>query len=388
MTRAETLSKKVHNIIEELSGFIVERDEEIKGVFLAILAQKNLLFLGDPGIAKTMIVDNIAKRITGAKYFEQAMHSQIKLEELYGPISIRTLEKEDKLVHKTEGMLPEAHIAYLDELWKSNAGPINSLLKCLNEKVFFNGGTPVKIPLMSLLSASNEIPEEEDDLAAAYDRFLIKYHVEKLQDKDSDIKMHMAQLNRDPEEIKHTISLEEIQELQTLVKEVSIDQSILHTNYRIKQKIYSKFDGLFYVNERTSVHAMRVLQTEAILNGRMKVQEPDLEVLKHLYWKDPSQIKTVKECILKTVAYDKSKLTEIKEKLIDLKKEYQAITDDQKSKNEAGKILQNINTLKEEAKGIKGLMEQSGKDTKVAVKLFRDLESFAQEIYDTLYSTL
>lgn len=385
MKRLNKLSSKVNNIIEELNEFIIEREDELKGVFLAILARKNLLFLGDPGIAKTMIVDNIAKRIVGANYFEQTMHSQIKLEELYGPISIRTLEQEDKLVHKTERMLPEAHIVYLDEFWKANAGSINSLLKPLNEKIFFNGGTPQKLPLMCLLSSSNEIPEEEDDLAAAYDRFLLKYNTERLQDRESDFKMHMAQINGKGNDIKNTISLEEIKELQDLVDKVKIPESVIHTNYKIKKEIENALDGMFHVNERTSVHAMKVLQAQAVLDGRESVEEEDLEVLKHMYWEDISHQKEVTKCILKAVAYDKSKMDEIRTKIAKLKRDYKSYKENG-SANESLKVVKNINMLKEETKGIKSLIQKGGKSTKEAEKVFSQLEAFAQEIYDEVYS--
>lgn len=382
MKNLEDKINKINNIISELSEFIVEREDEIKGVFLAILSQKNLLFLGDPGIAKTMIVDNVAKRIIGATYFEQAMHSQIKLEELYGPISIRTLEKEDKLVHKTQNMLPEADIAYLDEFWKSNAGAINSLLKVLNEKVFFNGGVPQNIPLMCLFSSSNEIPEEDDDLAAAYDRFLLKYNVERVQDRESDLKLHLANLSTSANTIKHTITLGELKELQYKVLEVEIPEEILKANYHIKRKIERKLDGAYYINERTSVQSMRVVQANALLEGRTKVIEEDLEILKHTYWDDPSQISSINSVILETVAYDKAKIAEIKIKLKEIEEYLQSVGPDSDPGDSLNK-LNNVQKLKKEVVGIKQLSEKSGKDTKEADKLIKKLSALAKDIYSS-----
>jgi len=382
MTQTEKSIKKINNIISELCEFIVEREEEIKGVFLAILSQKNLLFVGDPGIAKTMVVDNIAKRIVGAKYFEQAMHSQIKLEELYGPISIRTLEKEDKLVHKTEGMLPEAHFAYLDEFWKSHSGAINSLLKVLNAKVFFNGGKPQQIPLMCLFSSSNEIPEEDDDLAAAYDRFLLKFNVRRVQDKESDLKMHLTNLLDKEREIKHTITLEALQLLQKEVNKVKIGEDIIKTNFYIKRDIEKNLDGAYYINERTSVQSMRVVQAQALLQGRDYVIDEDLEVLKHTYWDDPSQIKEVAKTIISTVSYDKSKLNEIREKLNTIE---EFVKSDEDSPEANIRKLSNIERLKTEAMGLKTFLKSNGKSTDEAEKLIGKLTSTAQDLFNASY---
>ena len=40
----------------------------------------------------------------------------------------------------TEGKLPEAEVAYLDEIWKANASVVNMLLWALRDGKFTNGG--------------------------------------------------------------------------------------------------------------------------------------------------------------------------------------------------------------------------------------------------------
>ena len=96
-------------------------------------------------------------------------------EELFGPLSMRGLEN-DEYVRQTNGYLPTAEVAFVDEIFKANSAILNALLTLLNERLFDNGHARLKVPLLTLIAASNELPESEE-LDALYDRFLIRRHV-------------------------------------------------------------------------------------------------------------------------------------------------------------------------------------------------------------------
>ena len=76
----------------------------------------------------------------------------------------------------TAHKLPEAHIAFLDEIFKANSSILNAILTLINERIFHNGKEVVPVPLLTLFGASNELPEEEE-LTALYDRFLLRFVV-------------------------------------------------------------------------------------------------------------------------------------------------------------------------------------------------------------------
>ncbi len=69
--------------------------------------------------------------------------------------------------------LPEADVAFVDEIFKANSSILNALLTLLNERSFDNGAGRMRVPLLCLVGASNEMPENED-LDALYDRFLLR----------------------------------------------------------------------------------------------------------------------------------------------------------------------------------------------------------------------
>ena len=69
-------------------------------------------------------------------------------------------------------------MAFIDEVFKANSAILNTLLTILNERLFDNGNQRLPVPLVTLVAASNEMPESED-LDALYDRFLIRCGVKQ-----------------------------------------------------------------------------------------------------------------------------------------------------------------------------------------------------------------
>lgn len=58
--------------------------------------------------------------------------------------------QKDKYLRKTEGYLPEASIAFVDEIFKANSAILNSLLTIINEREFDNGNRREPVPLICL----------------------------------------------------------------------------------------------------------------------------------------------------------------------------------------------------------------------------------------------
>src|SRR5438876_88871 len=99
--------------------------------------------------------------------------------EIFGPVDIVRL-REGVVATVTSGMLPEAEFVFLDELFNANSAILNNLLTVLNERVYRRGAETHRLPMLSLFSASNHLPEDEA-LQALFDRFLLRCHVGPLR---------------------------------------------------------------------------------------------------------------------------------------------------------------------------------------------------------------
>src|SRR5213594_3192166 len=142
-----TSQEKLKNIREELKQMFLERNDLIDGALAALLSSHHLLIIGPPGTAKSMLADELCRRIEGADYFQWLLTKFSTPEEIFGAVSLRGLEQDDYR-RVTDHKLPEAHIAFLDEIFKANSSILNALLTVINERVFHNGRERVIVPLI------------------------------------------------------------------------------------------------------------------------------------------------------------------------------------------------------------------------------------------------
>ncbi|MAQ13924.1 MAG: hypothetical protein CMN30_03905 [Sandaracinus sp.] len=163
---------RLERLMEVCSVGLVERESEVRSVFLAALAGEHCLLIGPPGTAKSEVARRLRHAFADGAFFERLLTRFSVPEELFGPLSIKRLEA-DEYHRLTEGYLPTATVAFLDEIFKANSAILNSLLTLLNERSFDNGVERVSVPLVSVIGASNELPEGTE-LEALHDRFLIR----------------------------------------------------------------------------------------------------------------------------------------------------------------------------------------------------------------------
>jgi len=176
---AATSAAALHDAIVAASRGLVEREALVELVVLSAVAREHMLVIGPPGTAKSEAVRRIARRLRG-RYFEYLLGRFTEPSEIFGPIDLRKL-KEGTVETEIKGMLPEAEIAFLDEVFLGSTAILNTLLGMLNERTFTRGHTRIQVPLRVCVGASNRLPEEEQ-LAAFADRFLVRAFVEPIGD--------------------------------------------------------------------------------------------------------------------------------------------------------------------------------------------------------------
>jgi MoxR-like ATPase len=170
---------RVRRAVRSASAGLVEREALCELVLLAAVAREHLLVIGPPGTAKSEASRRISRAL-GGRYFEYLLGRFTEPSELFGPVDLRRL-REGEVVTDTTGMLPEAEIAFLDEVFLASTAILNTLLGVLNERTFRRGHTDRKVPLRVCVGASNALPEDPA-LAAFADRFLLRVFVEALPD--------------------------------------------------------------------------------------------------------------------------------------------------------------------------------------------------------------
>lgn len=246
-------------------------------------------------MAKSMICVDVTRRIEGASLFTHLMTKDTTRSELFGPPSIKALE-EGRYEYITTGRLAESDLAFLDECFKSSSAVLNSLLTAINERQFDNGGQRVTIPLMSLFTASNELPQGEE-LAALYDRILLRYYVRDL-DSDSDFMKLLVKephLNGSPT----VLTADELDELQGKVSAVKIPEAILEKIVTLRSKL--RTEAGITASPRRWLSALKLVRAQAVLAERDTAIEDDLEILQHCLWDTLDEKTKVAAVVLGTV---------------------------------------------------------------------------------------
>src|SRR5436309_10665333 len=174
----QTVAVLREQVVDELKRRFVGRDEVIELIALAVVAGEHLFLHGPPGTAKSALIRRFATAVQG-RYFEYLLTRFSEPNEVFGPIDLVRL-REGTVATVTSGMLPEAEFIFLDELFNANSAILNNLLTVLNERIYRRGAEVHRLPVLSLFSASNHLPEDEA-LRALFDRFLLRCHVDNLR---------------------------------------------------------------------------------------------------------------------------------------------------------------------------------------------------------------
>ena len=273
------------SIYNYLTSYIYERDEVIYGMLVALIARKNMILIGPPGTAKSYLISEMAKCIEGVKYFQWLLTKFSTPDELFGPISLKGLEQ-DVYRRNTSRKLPEAHISFLDEVFKANSAILNSLLTLMNERIFYNDSHTIQAPLISLFGASNEYPDPEENLAALWTRFHLRYEVNPLAENGNFVLM----LKDPPPGSRPQMLLSDLIGLQNAVIQVQVNEDVFAALVNLKNELsYLQIKP----TDRTWRDALELIKARAVLEGRETVQLADLEILKHVLWSEPSQRKDV-----------------------------------------------------------------------------------------------
>ncbi len=268
-------SDKLNKVLDFLKSSFVGKNEIIDLLGISLVARENAFLLGPPGTAKSAIVRLFSECIENGNNFEYLLTRFTEPNEIFGPFDIRKL-REGELITNTAGMLPEASMVFLDEIFNANSAILNSLLMALNEKLFRRGKETKKLPALMFVGASNVLPEDES-LNALLDRFLIRIKCDYVgTDQLEEVLLAGWKLENSGTAEKPLITPSEVIELQQLSRQ--IDLSPVRKPYI--DLIHNLRNTGVMVSDRRAVKIQNIIAASALLCNRTEAILSDLWVLK------------------------------------------------------------------------------------------------------------
>lgn len=362
--------EKLIEIKSYLEGKFYEREKEIEGLLVSILARQHMLLIGPAGTAKSLLSVELARIVQGASYFQWLLTRFSTPEELFGPVSLKELEQ-GVYKRNTAGKLPEAHIGFVDEVFKANSAILNSLLSLINERIFYNNGHPVQTPLITIVGASNEYPEEGEGLEALFDRFLLRYEVDYIADDHNFIGMLKG--SNSPAQTP-SITLDELQNLQFFVDVVSVPDEVFQNLAEIRRKL--KDEGI-RPSDRRFKQSLSLIRAKAMLDQRQDVQLKDLMILAHSLWEVPEQKEIVMD-VIKEHAQDK---------VTTLLEEYKKELNEQLKQANAQQTTEAVLEATQKLKGLEGnlkMLADQNPDRADVLALLKEVQEHRQGMAENI----
>lgn len=291
-------AEKLNNVLSQLKSTFVGKNEIIDLLGIGLIARENSFLLGPPGTAKSAIVRALSDRITEGKNFEYLLTRFTEPNEIFGPFDIRKL-KDGELVTNTAGMMPEASMVFLDEIFNANSAILNSLLMALNEKIFRRGKETKKLPALMFVGASNVLPEDEA-LNALLDRFLIRIKCDYVDpDQLHEVLLAGWKLENSVSDELVTIDANEIKQLQVACR--NVDLKGIRLQY--VDLVHSLRNTGIKVSDRRAVKLQNLIAASALMCGRTEATLSDLWVLKYI-WDTEEQIEVLESIINAVIEKD------------------------------------------------------------------------------------
>jgi len=297
------MKQKILALLKELNYGLVERDQTLKTALLTVLAGGNLVLIDPPGTGKSLIARRVAEGLNHSNdnnvdYFEYLLTKFSTPEEIFGSLSISEL-KADRFKRNTTGYLPSVKIAFLDEIFKASSSILNALLTILNERIYHNGAQAQKVPLQAQIAASNELPTDQEELNALYDRFLVRSFVDYVSEEN----LPLLFAHSEPPNIQTHITADDLADIKNAVQPVTIPPEICEAIQQIwiQHKETFKEDRRETLSDRRLKKVLHLLRVSAVINGRAELDLSDVLLLKDCLWNHQDNAQKVRGLIIKTL---------------------------------------------------------------------------------------
>ena len=281
------LQESLVAIKAELSSVLVGQNKMVDQILVAILSNGHILLEGVPGVAKTITAKLIAKTLDinfgRIQFTPDLMPSDILGTSVFDLKNAEFQFKKGPIF---------SNLILIDEINRAPAKTQAALFEVMEERqITIDGKTYFMDKPFLVIATQNPIEQEGTYRLpeAQLDRFLFKIAIDypKLEEEILILeKEHFLESNEKLDKIRNILSATEIQNFQTLVKQIVIEKKLIE--YIAKIVINTRENAFLYLgaSPRASIAILNASKGFAALNGRdfvipEDIKEAAIPVLQH-----------------------------------------------------------------------------------------------------------
>ena len=273
----KNVQELAERVIANVERVIVGKHAEVRMALVALPCEGHILIEDVPGVGKTMLAKAMSKSI-GCSFRRIQFTPDLLPSDVTG-LSIFN-QKTQEFEFRPGPIM--AQVVLADEINRATPKTQSALLECMEERQATIDGVTYPMPSPFLVIATQNPIEYEGTFAlpeAQLDRFMLRLRLgypkamEEIVILDEQKRLHPI------EELGQVLSLEELRQMQSDVKEIYVDQSVAEYIVRLVTATRDHADVYLGASPRGSINLYRSSQARASLDGRDYVIPDDVKQL-------------------------------------------------------------------------------------------------------------
>jgi MoxR-like ATPase len=271
------VQQPAERVIASVERVIVGKHVEVRMALVALLCEGHILIEDVPGVGKTMLAKAISKSI-GCSFRRVQFTPDLLPSDVTG-LSIFN-QKTQEFEFRPGPIF--AQVVLADEINRATPKTQSSLLECMEERQATIDGVTYEMPSPFLVIATQNPIEYEGTFAlpeAQLDRFMLRLRMGYPKAVEEIVILDEQKRTHPITDIRQVLSLEELRQMQSAVKEVYVDQAVAEYIVRLSTATREHPDVYLGASPRGSINLYRASQAFAALDGRDYVIPDDVKQL-------------------------------------------------------------------------------------------------------------
>jgi MoxR-like ATPase len=273
----KNVQELAERVVANVERVIVGKHAEVRMALVALLCEGHILIEDVPGVGKTMLAKAMSKSI-GCSFRRIQFTPDLLPSDVTG-LSIFN-QKTQEFEFRPGPIM--AQVVLADEINRATPKTQSALLECMEERQATIDGVTYPMPSPFLVIATQNPIEYEGTFAlpeAQLDRFMLRLRLgypkamEEIVILDEQKRLHPI------EELGQVLSLEDLRQMQSALKEIYVDQAVAEYIVRLVTATREHADVYLGASPRGSINLYRSSQALAALDGRDYVIPDDVKQL-------------------------------------------------------------------------------------------------------------